>query len=129
MLLKSQKSKAYGEFCKKVYGRNLCQFNMFDEEQLQKLLTELNLNNTHIVLDLGCGNGLISEYISDLTGAKVIGIDYAGGAIKEAQKLTWTPTLVPIAKRVPLRKTRQRESQNEGETVHGRTDHQNIKAS
>ncbi|MEA9356265.1 class I SAM-dependent methyltransferase [Bacteriovorax sp. PP10] len=81
-------SKAYAKFCERVYGRDLCQANMMDEEQLQFLLDKLQLNENHDVLDLGCGIGKISEYISDVTKAKVTGIDFAFGAIEQAQQRT-----------------------------------------
>lgn len=42
--------------------------------------------------------------------------------------LTWTPTLVPLAKREVLHKTRQRERFYEGKKVHGRTDYQGAEA-
>lgn len=83
-----QESSTYGLFCEKVYGRNLRQFNAVDEEQLQKLLSSLNLNESHSLLDLGCGSGFISEYISDVTGAKVTGIDFAEEIIESALNRT-----------------------------------------
>lgn len=87
-LLRLQNSPTYGLFCEKVYGRNLCQFNALDEEQLQALVSALNLNSTHSVLDLGCGGGFISEYISDKTGASVTGVDFAKEVIELAQQRT-----------------------------------------
>lgn len=38
--------------------------------------------------DLGCGVGRIAEYVSDVTGASVIGLDFAGPAIRRAQERT-----------------------------------------
>ena len=83
-----QNSEAYSQFCEKVYGRNLCQFNVLDEEQLQHLLSALEIQPSHSVLDIGCGPGFISEYISDVTGAKVTGVDFAGQAMKAARART-----------------------------------------
>jgi cyclopropane fatty-acyl-phospholipid synthase-like methyltransferase len=40
------------------------------------------------VLDLGCGNGMIAEYISDQTGAHVTGVDFVQRAIDDAQART-----------------------------------------
>lgn len=88
MYLISSQSETYGRFCEQVYGRDLCQFNMLDDEQLQTLLKELNLDSGHSVLDLGCGIGKISEYISDTTGAKILGVDFAYGAIQAATART-----------------------------------------
>ena len=40
------------------------------------------------LLDLGCGNGMIAEYIADRTGAHVTGIDFIERAIHDAQVRT-----------------------------------------
>ena len=83
-LLRLQSSPVYAEFCRRVYGRNLCQFNMLDEQQLQAMLAKLNLGPGTNVLDLGCGVGLISEIVSDSTGAPIIGLDFAEPVVEAA---------------------------------------------
>lgn len=52
------------------------------------MLESLNLNSSHHVLDIGCGIGKIAEYISDTTEAKVLGVDFAYGAINAAKERT-----------------------------------------
>ncbi len=88
IFLQSLKSQAYAQFCEEVYGRNLCQANMVDEEQLQKLISVAALSPAKNFLDLGCGIGVVSEYISDVSGASVLGIDFAKGAIESANHRT-----------------------------------------
>jgi 2-polyprenyl-3-methyl-5-hydroxy-6-metoxy-1,4-benzoquinol methylase len=56
--------------------------------QLEFLLKILTLDTTHCVLDMGCGLGMISEYISAVTGAAVTGLDIAEGAIEQAKERT-----------------------------------------
>jgi len=87
-LLQCEKSKTYKVFCERVYGKSLTQFNMTDMEQLQKLLEVLNLGHQNKVLELGCGIGTITEYISDVTKADILGIDFATNAIKRAMERT-----------------------------------------
>ncbi len=87
-MLRSEKSAAHARLCEKLHGVNLCQFNMVDAEQLRKFLDLLNLNRNSRVVDLGCGVGLIAEYISDQTGAHVTGIDFAAGAVARAVERT-----------------------------------------
>ncbi len=77
-------SKSYGKYCELVYGKNLCQFCRMDMKQLEKLLEILKLNNTNKVLDIGCGNGVITEYIANETGASIVGVDFADKTIKRA---------------------------------------------
>ena len=88
MLVQKEKSKAYGKFCQILHGKNISQFNMMDMKQLNKLLELLEIDEHQKVLDLGCATGTITEYISDITKAHIVGIDFAETAIKWAQKRT-----------------------------------------
>jgi 2-polyprenyl-3-methyl-5-hydroxy-6-metoxy-1,4-benzoquinol methylase len=88
MLVRAEQSQAFGRFCERVYGRNLTQFGTADMEQLETLLSLLNLNENSLVLDVGCGIGATTEYISDRTGAMVTGFDLAKPVIKRAQART-----------------------------------------
>ncbi|MDD3045209.1 MAG: class I SAM-dependent methyltransferase [Candidatus Delongbacteria bacterium] len=85
ILVKFERSEVYGSFCERLYGRNLSQLNMTPMDQLDKLLELLNLDKNSHVLDLACGVGKITEYISDTTNAKVTGVDFAVQAIQLAQ--------------------------------------------
>ncbi len=87
-LLKCVKSKAYALFCTKVFGKNLNQFNVLDMEQLETLISILDLNSDDSVLDLGSGLGKIAEYVQMSTGAKIIGIDFAKELINWASENT-----------------------------------------
>jgi 2-polyprenyl-3-methyl-5-hydroxy-6-metoxy-1,4-benzoquinol methylase len=81
-------SPAFARFCEALYGKHLHQSNFSDMAQLDKLLEVAQLGPGSRVLDLGCGVGMIAEYISDVTGAHVTGIDYMPEAIAEAQART-----------------------------------------
>jgi len=82
------KSEAHALFCEKVYGANLCQHGLADVFQLNKLLEALQLKPDVRVLDLGCGNGLITEYLQNRTGARFYGVDISAEAIGQAQNRT-----------------------------------------
>jgi 2-polyprenyl-3-methyl-5-hydroxy-6-metoxy-1,4-benzoquinol methylase len=88
ILIRSEGSAAHSLFCERVFGRDLCQANLMDMKQMEKLLEVLSLSPKNRVLDLGCGIGKIAEYISDLTHASVLGIDIAVDAITHAQART-----------------------------------------
>ncbi|MFC1851726.1 class I SAM-dependent methyltransferase [candidate division CSSED10-310 bacterium] len=81
-------SEAHALFCEKVYGRNLAQHGMVDLEQLDILFNEINIEKSHSVLDFGCGDGRITEYISDNTNTLGTGIDIAPRAIQLALERT-----------------------------------------
>ena len=78
-------SAANAEYCERVYGRNLCQHGFADLTHLDHLIQVSGMSARSRVLDLGCGNGMISEYIADQTGADVTGIDFIERAIGDAQ--------------------------------------------
>ena len=87
-MIRSCECQAYSRFCEFVYGIDLCQCSMVDREQLDKLMEVLELTSMNRVLDLGCGVGRITEYLSDKTGAKITGVDFAKGVIDRANKRT-----------------------------------------
>lgn len=88
LLSRTGTSKAYSMFCERVFGKDLSQFNVLDMEQLNTLINSLALKPEETALDLGCGNGRIAEYISDITGAKITGLDFASELIKASQQRT-----------------------------------------
>jgi len=88
LLSRTGKSKAYSMFCERVFGKDLSQFNVLDMEQLNTLIETLDLKPEETALDLGCGNGRVTEYISDVTGAKITGLDFAPEVIKTSQQRT-----------------------------------------
>jgi 2-polyprenyl-3-methyl-5-hydroxy-6-metoxy-1,4-benzoquinol methylase len=88
MLVRAERSAAFGKFCERVYGKNLTQFGTADMGQLEKLIALLGLNPESQALDVGCGIGATTEYISDLTGAMILGIDLAEPVIERAKERT-----------------------------------------
>ena len=82
-------SETYSTFCEKVFGKDLCQDGQTDMASLAQLLDKIDLHEGERVIDLGCGAGVIAEYISDVTGAHVTGIDNAETAIADANRRTY----------------------------------------
>ncbi len=81
-------SHAHSELCRRVFGKDLCQDGQTDMPALMHVLDLLKLRPEDRVLDLGCGAGVISEFVSDETGARVVGLDYSGPAIEAAKGRT-----------------------------------------
>jgi len=81
-------SAAFAEYAERVFGKDLGQHGFSDLSQLHHVLDLVELDRGSRVLDVGCGNGKIAEYISDRTGAHVTGIDYVPEAIEQAQRRT-----------------------------------------
>jgi cyclopropane fatty-acyl-phospholipid synthase-like methyltransferase len=85
-----EQSQAHHAFCERVFGKDLCQHGFTDLEQLELLLQVTQLGSAQRVLDLGCGNGMIAEYLSDCTGAHITGLDFIPQAISQALQRTAT---------------------------------------
>ncbi len=57
------------------------------KEWANKILEELNFNGNETILDLGCGDGTITNQLAEMVPAgKVVGIDASNGMIKTALK-------------------------------------------
>ena len=84
----AQASKAHSQLCERVYGKDLTQDGQADMDSVNDLIAHLGIKEGDKVLDLGCGAGGISEYISDATGSNVTGLDYAATAIEMASART-----------------------------------------
>jgi cyclopropane fatty-acyl-phospholipid synthase-like methyltransferase len=81
-------SQAHHLFCERVFGRDLCQHGFADMEQLDQLLQMTGLAAGQRALDLGCGNGMITEYLSDRSAAHITGLDFIPQAISQAVERT-----------------------------------------
>ena len=81
-------SAAHSELCRRVFGEDLCQEGQTDMASLTEMLDGMDLKQGEQLLDLGCGAGVIAEYVSDQKGVSVTGIDYAASAIAEANQRT-----------------------------------------
>jgi SAM-dependent methyltransferase len=81
-------SPVHAAFCERSFGKNLGQHGFSDIVQLEALIRVTGLHLGLRALDLGCGNGMIAEYLSDCTGAHLTGLDYIPMAIEQAQERT-----------------------------------------
>jgi ubiquinone/menaquinone biosynthesis C-methylase UbiE len=79
-------SKAHSAFCEQVYGMDLSQHGLIDQQELTILLDRLNLLQPDWVLDLGCGNGKITEWLSSKINSNFEGIDISPQAIFQANQ-------------------------------------------
>jgi ubiquinone/menaquinone biosynthesis C-methylase UbiE len=84
----AQASIAHSRLCERVFGKDLTQDGQADMDSINDLIGHLGIREGDSVLDLGCGAGGISEYISDETGAHVTGLDYSATAIETAANRT-----------------------------------------
>jgi SAM-dependent methyltransferase len=81
----AKKSKAHSEFSRQVYGMDLSQHGLIDQGELQLLIDHLQGHSYSHILDLGCGNGRITEYLAQFSNARFHGVDISEEAIREAR--------------------------------------------
>ena len=81
-------SRAHARFCERVYGIDLCQHGMNDLPQLKLMLRALQVTPGMALLEFGCGDGRIAEYIAVMEQVHVTGVDIAAHAIALAQGRT-----------------------------------------
>jgi SAM-dependent methyltransferase len=81
-------SPVHALFCQRAFGLDLGQHGFADLAQLDALVEATDLRADQQVLDLGCGHGQITEYLSDRTGAHVTGLDFIPEAIRLARERT-----------------------------------------
>lgn len=84
----TQTSNAHAAFCQRAFGLNLCQHGFADTAQLDVLMAAAELRPHQHLLDVGCGNGMIAEYLAECSGARVTGLDNAPEAIRQASTRT-----------------------------------------
>ncbi len=77
-------SPIHSAFCRHVFGIDLCQHGFADLNQLNLAIRTAPIQQHHAVLDVGCGCGMIAEYLSERTGACLTGIDNAAAAVDAA---------------------------------------------
>lgn len=80
-------SKAHSALCKESYGIDLCQTGMMTLKQIE-YITKNIVEKDSKCLDMGCGSGYISEFISDACSCYVVGIDLMVNGIRIARKRT-----------------------------------------
>jgi len=81
-------SPVFSRYCKEVFGVDFSQDGFSDIGEINGLIKAANIHAQSTVLDIGCGNGKMCEYIHRQTGATVYGFDYSDTAIRRARERT-----------------------------------------
>lgn len=82
----ASESEVLKKYCKKAFGEDFSQDGFSDIIQLNKILGMVELDANASVLDIGCGNGKMLEYIHNKIGAEIYGFDYSENAIESAMQ-------------------------------------------
>ena len=80
------KNPVFMRYCREVYGADFTQDGFSDINELNDLIDMTGIDKNTAVLDIGCGDGGMCEYIHKQTGAPVCGFDCSGSAIARADE-------------------------------------------
>lgn len=75
LIARATSSEAYLDYCAEIYGYKMCLFNMMDRSQLDFLFHNIPVSKDSSILDLGCGNGCILDYLMRKYECQGVGID------------------------------------------------------
>jgi SAM-dependent methyltransferase len=85
--IKNQRVGLLGDTSQRSYGEKLDLFNRFAAPELRRLIAGLELQADDIVLDAGCGAGLITTWLAEQTPAgRVIGLDLSAAHLQLARQ-------------------------------------------
>jgi len=71
--------------------------------RIEKAVGLFNRHNDGRILDVGCGDGLISEMIGKKTGADIYGVDVATEAVKISRRRGIKAKIFDINKKIPFK--------------------------
>ncbi len=79
-------SMVYGEWCQRIYGKDLKQMGMVTMDELELFYREVDLSPASHILDIGCGSGYLSAAVAEHFHSLVRGIDIDEDIISHARK-------------------------------------------
>lgn len=82
-----EKSEVHASFCERIYGKDLSQHGLVNLEELELLVQFLKKENHQNILDIGCGNGRITKYLSEQCESNFLGIDMSSEGIRQGKKV------------------------------------------
>jgi len=80
--------KAFRRYWERIHGHNLLTLDSLDKEALAQITGLLGLQRGERLLDIGCGNGYLTEHFADSANVIALGIDISPVAIELANKRT-----------------------------------------
>jgi 2-polyprenyl-3-methyl-5-hydroxy-6-metoxy-1,4-benzoquinol methylase len=83
-----EQNEVFTTYANNVFGIDFSQDGFSDINQVNDFIKAAAILPEHKVLDIGCGNGKMAEYIADRTKASVYGFDYSDNAINNAKTRT-----------------------------------------
>ncbi|MGB4660028.1 MAG: class I SAM-dependent methyltransferase [Mobilitalea sp.] len=78
-------SLCFKKYCEEAFGKDFSQDGFSDVEQIDLIFKYASLDENSHILDIGCGNGKMLQYLQKKTGATIYGFDYSENAIASAK--------------------------------------------
>lgn len=94
-----------GDMNKRMYNERFVKNEYYNGvgNRIEKVVGLFNRNNGGKILDVGCGDGLISELIGKKTGAKMYGVDVADAAVRLSRKRGIDSKIFDVNKEIPFK--------------------------
>lgn len=94
-----------GDMNKNMYNERFVKNEYYNGigDRIEKVVGFFNQHNGGKILDVGCGDGLISELIGKKTGAKMYGVDVADAAVRLSKKRGIGAKIFDINKKIPFK--------------------------
>ncbi len=83
----AERSNAFQAFCRDAFGEDFSQDGFSNLKQVEMILQYIPEGLEVNILDIGCGNGKMLDYLQKRTGAYIYGFDFSEQAIRTAQAL------------------------------------------
>ena len=74
------------KFYSEIFGKKADRYYRIQRKKMRIVLSLFQKHENGKVLDIGCGDGLISSLVRDVTKADVYGLDISKSAVSEAKK-------------------------------------------
>ncbi len=82
-----QNSECFKKYCIKAFGEDFSQDGFSDINQISLILEYAPKKENINILDIGCGNGKMLEYLQSKIGGHIYGFDFSENAINTAKSM------------------------------------------
>lgn len=80
-------SKCFEKYCEIAFGADFSQDGFSDIKQINMIFDHINETDDLHILDIGCGNGKMLNYLQNKVGGNIYGFDYSQNAIETARTI------------------------------------------
>jgi SAM-dependent methyltransferase len=80
-------SDVYGEVRREAWGEEIGQNSWLTRAELEQFISQLQLDDSSRVLEVGCGSGGPALHLARLTGCEIVGVDLHDDGVANASRM------------------------------------------